>query len=425
MSELKCIRRSVGLRIEVPPNGGPPAGGDPGFGADNYFVAFLGAPSATAPWMLQFGGHHLAINATVVGPNLTLSPSLTGGQPTRYMKDGKPIYIVETEVKQANAVLASLTPDQRKRAVVSPQRIDLVLGPGHDGQALQPEGVPVSSMTEAQKAQLLKLVEARLGILNARTAQSRPHLVRLVRPDRRRGLGLFPGLGPHLDDGVLASGPRRRPRQPPAQHVPRPDQRIWRGLDGVEMRPDQSAAIAALAAATMAAAIALTPPAARAHPLDEVIQAAYVTLAPGEVQLDLEIEPGTLVGGAIARAVDANGDGRISEAEARAYAERVLKASVLTVNGAPARLQLTAIDTPIFANLAAGAVLHIRAAAPLRMGAGAASLTYLNNYSPLKSQCQANVFLSAGGGWTFRVDAQGHSPDGRRLDVAFRASREG
>lgn len=28
-------------------------------------LAFLGAPSTTAPWMLQFGGHHLAINLTV------------------------------------------------------------------------------------------------------------------------------------------------------------------------------------------------------------------------------------------------------------------------------------------------------------------------------------------------------------------------
>jgi len=51
------------------PGGGPPAGGGgrgrggPGgggvaFGADEYYLAFLGTPSVTAPWMLQFGGHH-------------------------------------------------------------------------------------------------------------------------------------------------------------------------------------------------------------------------------------------------------------------------------------------------------------------------------------------------------------------------------
>ena len=35
-------------------------GMDPGFGHDNYFIAILGTPSLTQPWMIQFGGHHLA-----------------------------------------------------------------------------------------------------------------------------------------------------------------------------------------------------------------------------------------------------------------------------------------------------------------------------------------------------------------------------
>jgi hypothetical protein len=41
---------------------GPGGGGPPAFGLDNYWLAFLGTPSATSPWMIQFGGHHLAIN---------------------------------------------------------------------------------------------------------------------------------------------------------------------------------------------------------------------------------------------------------------------------------------------------------------------------------------------------------------------------
>ena len=42
------------------------------YGSEFYCFAFLGAPSTTEPWMFQFGGHHLAINATVFGPT---SPS--------------------------------------------------------------------------------------------------------------------------------------------------------------------------------------------------------------------------------------------------------------------------------------------------------------------------------------------------------------
>ena len=66
----------------------------------------------------------------------------------------------------AAALLASLTPDQRARAVVSSQGIDLVLGPGHDAQVLQPEGLPGAAMSADQKRLLVALIKARLGILN-------------------------------------------------------------------------------------------------------------------------------------------------------------------------------------------------------------------------------------------------------------------
>ena len=142
-------------------------GGPLPFGNDKYWVSFLGAPSTTSPWILQFGGHHLGLNIAVVGPNISLSPSLTGGQPLKFMKEGKPVYIVEREVSAANALMASLTPAQKAKVVLGPRKIDLVLGPGHDGQKLQPEGLPASEMTEAQKALLFSLIEARMDILNA------------------------------------------------------------------------------------------------------------------------------------------------------------------------------------------------------------------------------------------------------------------
>jgi hypothetical protein len=176
-------------------------------------------------------------------------------------------------------------------------------------------------------------------------------------------------------------------------------------------------------AISLCVAAALAPRAARAHPLDEVIQAAYVTLAPGEVQLDLEIQPGSLVAAGIARAVDANGDGRISDAEARAYAARVLQASSLTVDGVGTPLRLQRVEAPSYANLARGDILRIYAVAGARMRPGPAVLRYANGYAPAKSQCQANVFLSLGGGWRFAVERQGHSADGRQLDVAYRVAR--
>ncbi len=50
------------LGDEVLRTSGSGGGGRRTSGEDEYFLAFLGAPSATTPWMLRCGGHHLAIN---------------------------------------------------------------------------------------------------------------------------------------------------------------------------------------------------------------------------------------------------------------------------------------------------------------------------------------------------------------------------
>ncbi len=61
------------------------------FGTDNFYLALFGKPSATEPWMLQFGGHHLGINVTLVGKNAVLTPTHTGTQPDSFTRDGKTV----------------------------------------------------------------------------------------------------------------------------------------------------------------------------------------------------------------------------------------------------------------------------------------------------------------------------------------------
>ena len=49
-------------------------------GRDEYYISFLGQPRATEPWMIQFGGHHLAINITLAGAQGTLAQARGGGE---------------------------------------------------------------------------------------------------------------------------------------------------------------------------------------------------------------------------------------------------------------------------------------------------------------------------------------------------------
>jgi Protein of unknown function (DUF3500) len=145
---------------------GQDGGGNLIFGKAEYYVSILGTPSTTTPWMLQFGGHHLAINATVVGENITLAPSLTGGQPVNYTLAGKTVRQAGDESDKAFALIGLLDADQKKLAVLGSASINAVLGPGEDGKTIQPEGIKVSALNEAQQAALLALVGERVNWLN-------------------------------------------------------------------------------------------------------------------------------------------------------------------------------------------------------------------------------------------------------------------
>ncbi len=143
------------------------------FGRAEYHLAILGTPSASEPWMIQFGGHHLAINVTLVGRNSVLTPSHTGAQPTTYTLDGRTVRPLGHEEEKAFALLTTLTPAQQKDALLNYKVADLVVGPGDDGKVIQPEGVRASGFTPDQKDKLADLVSEWVGILNDAEASSR------------------------------------------------------------------------------------------------------------------------------------------------------------------------------------------------------------------------------------------------------------
>lgn len=148
-------------------------GGRPMFGRDEYYISFLGQPSEIDPWMIQFGGHHLGLNITLVGEHGTLTPSHTGAQPAIYELEGKTVRPLGRETDKAFALVNSLDESQRKQAVLGFQMHDLVLGPGRDGQTIQPEGIKGSALTEKQRDMLLDLASEWTGIMHDAVAKAK------------------------------------------------------------------------------------------------------------------------------------------------------------------------------------------------------------------------------------------------------------
>jgi hypothetical protein len=143
------------------------------FGKDEYYFSFLGTPSETAPWMLQFGGHHLALNITINGPHGILTPTLTGAQPAMYTVDGRTVRPLGQENDKAFALLNSLDEAQRKQAILGYRVADLVLGPGQDGKVIQPEGLKATAMNARQRAMLVDLISEWSGIVHESAADAR------------------------------------------------------------------------------------------------------------------------------------------------------------------------------------------------------------------------------------------------------------
>jgi hypothetical protein len=135
------------------------------FGRGEYYLSVLGKPSAAEPWMLQFGGHHLAINVTFAGRQGVLTPTHTGAQPASYTIDGKTVRPLGGENDKAFALINALNADQQKQAILGVEVRNLVLGPGTDGKTIAPEGLRASTMTPAQRTMLVDLAREWVGML--------------------------------------------------------------------------------------------------------------------------------------------------------------------------------------------------------------------------------------------------------------------
>ena len=146
-----------------------------------YTLGIFGTPGVATLWMVQFGGHHLALNMTLLGAHGVLAPVLTGALPAVYTENGRDVRALAAENDKAFALLHSLDAEQRRQVVIAHPVSELALGPGHDGEAIPPVGVKASALDPQQQAMLLDLIGEWAAMINdvhgaPRTAEVRAGL---------------------------------------------------------------------------------------------------------------------------------------------------------------------------------------------------------------------------------------------------------
>jgi hypothetical protein len=126
-----------------------------------YWITIMGEPSATEPWGWQLDGHHLIINYFVLGSQVVMTPLFVGSEPVIAQAGKyKGTAILQQEQTDGLRMFAALTPEQQKLAVIQAAKTgnNNLAEAFKDNLALDYAGVPVRSLTQAQKKQFLDLV---------------------------------------------------------------------------------------------------------------------------------------------------------------------------------------------------------------------------------------------------------------------------
>jgi hypothetical protein len=130
-----------------------------------------------------------------------------------------------------------------------------------------------------------------------------------------------------------------------------------------------------------------------AHRLDEYLQAVRVSVGTHRIALSIELTPGVAVADQVLAVVDKDRDGRVSEAENAAYAQRVLEDIQVGLDENVLAMALTDTSFPTVEGVKKGTgVIRIKAAAPVKpLSVGNHTLHLTNAHLPAISVYLVNA----------------------------------
>ena len=146
--------------------------GSTDLGNAQYNIAFFGNPSNTSAWAVQFGGHHVGINATFDNGAITFAPTHLGTQPTTYVDDnGQTKSALGGMYETAFAFYNSLTEEQKSKLYQGEEVKNLTCAPGDTCDYPTGTGIKGSDLTDEQKQLLLKVIANWVDLADSETTQ--------------------------------------------------------------------------------------------------------------------------------------------------------------------------------------------------------------------------------------------------------------
>lgn len=148
-----------------------------GYSSGNYVIAFLGTPSTTGKWMLQFGGHHYAQNITYdAGAVTSITPMHEAVEPAGSFTYSGTTYtspLTSEHTAMAN-MLASFSTAELATAKISSTFSDCLMVPGSTTNTFPSTklGIKVSELSTAAQAKVLAAMLPWINDVDATSAAS-------------------------------------------------------------------------------------------------------------------------------------------------------------------------------------------------------------------------------------------------------------
>ncbi len=162
------------------------------------------------------------------------------------------------------------------------------------------------------------------------------------------------------------------------------------------------------------------PSAALAHRLDEYLQATLVSIEPGEIRLQINLTPGVAVAERVLALVDRDQDGKISTAEASAYAELLRRCLAVRLDRRKIALKPTATEFPPLSELRTGwGIIKIEYSATLGpLAPGPHRLALKNRHLPALSVYLLNAAQPRSG--SIRITKQKRNKTQSQGEIEFK-----
>lgn len=142
-------------------------------GNTQYNIAFFGNPSTTNDWSIQFGGHHVGINATFSNGTITFAPTHFGTQPTTYTdSNGQTQSALGDMYQTAFDFYNSLTDEQKQKLYQGEEVKNLTCAPSDTCDYPTGTGIKGSELTDEQKQLLLKVIANWTNLADSETTQA-------------------------------------------------------------------------------------------------------------------------------------------------------------------------------------------------------------------------------------------------------------